>query len=104
MIEFQYFNGCPNADKTLINLKETLKKDEFKGIILEIIEVPDIDTSKKINFQGSPSILVNGLDIYTGIIPTESSYSCRIYNINGENSGILPRDFIEQRVRYLLFE
>jgi len=101
MIEFQYFNGCPNAEKTLSNLKELI----FEGLIREdeikITEVPDIDSARELNFQGSPTILINGRDIYTEEKPTSFNYSCRVYTINGIRTGVLPKEFILERIKKL---
>ncbi len=101
MIEFQYFNGCPNAEKTLSNLKELI----FEGLIREdeikITEVPDIDSARELNFQGSPTILINGRDIYTEEKPTSFNYSCRVYTINGIRTGVLPKEFILEKIKKL---
>jgi len=58
--------------------------------------VPDIDTAKRLNFQGSPSILVNRKDIYTGKESTGFSYACRIYEFGGERTGVISKGFIRE--------
>jgi hypothetical protein len=54
---------------------------------LKIYVVPDIDTAKRLNFQGSPSILVNRKDIFTGQEPMDFSYTCRLYEFDGKRIG-----------------
>jgi hypothetical protein len=63
----------------------------------KISVVPDIDTAKRLNFQGSLSILVNRKDIYTGKESTGFSYACRLYEIDGKRTGVIPVEFICRR-------
>lgn len=98
MIEFLYFKGCPNSEETLSNLKEALKELNISEKVLNIIEVNDIEMAKKLNFSGSPTILVNGKDIYTLEKPVGFNFTCRIYDFGGKKIGIIPKDFIKERL------
>jgi hypothetical protein len=102
MIEFQYFNGCPNADSTLIHLKKVMKQLNIPTSELRMIEVSDIATAEKAAFQGSPTILVNGIDIYLDVKPASFNFSCRIYHFNEKQTGIIPKEFIFQKMKYLI--
>ncbi|NQT57748.1 MAG: hypothetical protein HQ557_02075 [Bacteroidetes bacterium] len=82
MIEFQYFNGCPNADTTLSNLKEVMNQLNLPNSELFLIEVPDISAAEAVHFQGSPTILVNGIDMYPGVKPDSFNFSCRVYQFD----------------------
>ena len=101
MIEFQYFDGCPNSEATLINLKQLINEGLIAREELKITEVPDMESAERLNFQGSPSILLDGVDIYTETKPESYNYTCRIYTIYGERTGILPKDFIQKQVEKL---
>lgn len=100
-IEFLFFEGCPNSEATFKNLIQSLKelgiKEEPKKI-----EVKDLEDSKKFKFMGSPSIYINGIDIYTEDYPSVISYSCRTYNIDGKITGILPKDFITKKLQKIM--
>jgi hypothetical protein len=98
MIEFQYFNGCPHATKTLQNLREVLAEMGIGENELHIIDVPSPESAQKMKFQGSPSILVDGVDIYTGAEPEGFSYSCRVYEFDGGRTGVIPREFIRRKL------
>lgn len=98
MIGFQFFNGCPNADSTLENLKAVMMELCITDDHLKITEVPNMESAEKLHFQGSPSILVNGKDIYTGEVPTAFSYACRIYDFDGERTGEIPLDFVWKKL------
>lgn len=84
------FDGCPNAKDTLGNLKEVLKELEISEKEIEILEIPDLQKAEKFKFQGSPTILIEGF-----------SYTCRIYNFKGGKTGIIPKDFIKEKITAL---
>jgi hypothetical protein len=98
MIEFQLFNGCPSADVTLENLRVVMQELGIPEHHLKISVVPDIDTAKRLGFQGSPSILVDRKDIYTGDEPTRFNYACRLYEFNGKLTVVVPMEFIRNRL------
>ena len=49
-----------------------------------------------IELQGSPSILIDGVDLYTVCIPESYNYTCRIYTIDHIQTGALIMDNIVQ--------
>jgi len=65
---------------------------------LVITEVPDKESAQRLGFQDSPSILVNRKDIYIGQEPTGFSYACRIYEFYGKQNGVIPKEFIRERL------
>jgi hypothetical protein len=98
MIEFQYFEGCPNFDTTLRNLKELISEGLISEKEVKITEVLDLVVAEQVCFQGSPTILVNGYDIYSGIIPKTANYSCRVYKFGNKRTGIIPKDYIKLKI------
>ncbi|MDP1623870.1 MAG: hypothetical protein Q8M08_16205 [Bacteroidales bacterium] len=99
LIEFQYFDGCPNADGTLQNLREVMAELGISETQLKMIEVPSIESAETLNFQGSPSILLNGKDIYSDEPPIDFSYTCRIYMFDGVQTGVIPKEFIRAKLK-----
>lgn len=100
-IEFLYFEGCPNSEPTYHNLLEALK-DLNIDIPVDKINVSTLEMAQKTKFMGSPSIYVDGIDIYTEKYPDNISYSCRTYNIDNQITGILPKSFISQKLKNFL--
>jgi hypothetical protein len=98
-IEFQYFDGCPNADGTLLNLHEAMTELGISENQLKMTEVPGIESAEELNFQGSPTILLNGMDIYSGGKPISFSYACRIYQFDGNQTGVIPKKFIREKLK-----
>lgn len=63
--------------------------------------MPNLEVSERINFQGSPTILFDRVDIYSEEIPTDSNYTCRVYDFNGERTGILSKKYIKKQIEKL---
>jgi len=76
-----------------------------EGIIpenmIKISKIPNENAVESFNFQGSPTILMKGIDIYTGKKPDTFSYSCRVYEFDGDRTGIIPKDFIKEKLKEL---
>ena len=98
VIEFQYFQGCPNAEGTLQNLREVVSELHISETSLKMTEVPGPELAERLNFQGSPTILLNGKDIYTGETPANFSYACRIYEFDRNHTGVIPKEFILKKL------
>lgn len=100
MLEFQYFEGCPNATETLKNVKELIDN----GLIVEklkVTEIHDVSEAEDLNFQGSPTLLFDDKDIYTEKVPLSYNYSCRVYTFEGKQTGILAKAFILKQIKKL---
>ena len=98
LITFQFFDGCPNAQVTLDNLLSVMEELGLHEAELEMIEVPDPSLAEEAHFQGSPTILVDGRDISTGEEPSGFSYTCRVYSFGEMRTGVIPRDFIREKL------
>lgn len=88
-IEFLYFDGCPNHETALTNLKEVIFETGIECGI-DIIKVEQPEDVTKHRFLGSPSIRINGQDLE--IVEDEStdySMRCRRYK-NGETIEGFP--------------
>ncbi len=98
MIEFQYFPGCPHAAETLHNLQQLIEEGVIDAEEVRITKAEDAETAQQMGFQGSPTILVDDIDIYTESKPGQPCFSCRTYIIDGKPTGVLPKEFIRQQL------
>lgn len=89
-----YFKGCPSWKETHQYLVEIL---ENKDITIEIT-LRNIETNAdaaKYEFPGSPTIKVNGADIFpTG--QTNFALGCRVYNTTEGFMGSPTKKMIEE--------
>ena len=78
-IQFLAFSGCPLADPARENLKTALSSCGVSSY--EDIDILDPTSPEDLRGWGSPTILVDGVDV-TGH-PKGDSVSCRVYNTPG---------------------
>jgi len=101
MIEFQYFDGCPNAVETLNNLKALVDNNILTYDKIKIVEIKNVEDAERLNFQGSPTILMDGIDIYTEAKPVSFAYTCRVYIVDNVRTGVLSKKFISEKIEKL---
>lgn len=64
-IEVLYFEDCPNHLSTVQRINAVLREEGCSAEVREV-PVPDIATAQRVNFLGSPTVRVNGVDIEPG--------------------------------------
>jgi len=74
-IELLHFEGCPGSTEVLGILENVVVQEGLAAEILPVIPDPD-DWS---DFPGSPTILVNGEDLFPAERRATRAASCRIY-------------------------
>jgi hypothetical protein len=79
-IQILYFEGCPNHLPTVALVHQVVAK-LGKEIQIEEVEVTSPDDAVSKRFLGSPTVLVNGVDIDPCARQrTDYGFSCRIYD------------------------
>jgi hypothetical protein len=94
-IEFLYFEGCPSYKKALENLRAALAEDNIEAEI-KLIRVDSPEKAEALGFYGSPSIRVDGVDLEGK--RGEYNYSCRIYEIKGQSTGVPTKEYIREKL------
>lgn len=85
-IIIQHFHGCPNGPKMIDSLKQAILGYEDKISFSElIIDTPEL--AKKYNFRGSPTLLIQGIDIEGMPAPEDAALTCRFYPDGLPSSG-----------------
>jgi hypothetical protein len=79
-IQILYFEGCPNHLPT-VALVHQVVATLGKEIQIEEVEVTSPEDAVSTRFLGSPTVLVNGVDIDPRARQrTDYGFSCRIYD------------------------
>lgn len=94
-IDVLYFEGCPNHKPTVRRVRDVLDRLEVKAVLNEV-EVTQDDDPATLKFVGSPTVLIDGMDID----PVQRQgvaygFGCRTFG--GE--GVPPRQMIERAVQ-----
>jgi len=91
-VQLLVFEGCPLAEPARNNLKEALAVCDIKDF--EEIDILDSASPEELRGWGSPTILVNGLDVSGN--STGDNTSCRIY---GTEDGVPDVETIVNELR-----
>jgi len=98
-IELLYFNSCPSYKRALANIKAALKEKNLRAE-LKLIGVESEEKARKVGFQGSPSVRINGRDLEGR--DEGFSFSCRLYSVNGKPSTAPSREAIIAKLESLI--
>ncbi len=75
-IEFLYFDGCPNTPQLREYLEAALEQSNGSFAAIDLTKLDETDIRRG---YGSPTILINGRDLFDMPEPTSPNMSCRIY-------------------------
>jgi len=75
-----YFDGCPNHVPTVARIKQVMA-DLGLQVGIEEIKVTSPEDAQRLRFLGSPTVLVNGVDIEPSAQSRRTyGLSCRVYD------------------------
>lgn len=99
-IELLYFNDCPSWENALDLLYKSLKK---KGIFEEVglIPVETQEEAVEYEFTGSPTIRVNGSDLFP-TNQTNYALGCRVYQTPEGLRGWPTEEMISEKLENTL--
>lgn len=97
-IELLYFESCPLYKQALDNLHIVLAENHIDTEI-ELINVDSPDKTEALGFYGSPSVRVDGVDLEGK--NDEYTYSCRMYEINGQAVGVPTKEYLWEKLQAL---
>jgi len=97
-VTFQYIDDCPSHEQALARLREVLN-EESVTVEIDVIRVESDEQAKRLHFVGSPTILVNDVDIDP---QTNEHYglACRAYQLeDGRISPLPSKEMIRRAIR-----
>ena len=74
-VELLYWDGCPSHPEALALLREALGE----GVPVTVREIVDEEQAAQERFPGSPTIRVDGADLFP--IDDPPGLSCRVYRL-----------------------
>ena len=77
-IELLYFDGCPSYRTAEKILREVLAKEGMEADV-ELVAVNSDEEARKIRFPGSPTIRLDGQDLFPVAEREDWSLGCRVY-------------------------
>ena len=96
-IEFLYWEDCPSHPQAWSLLEEVLTELGIEAAVEQIEVVTDEDV-ERLEFPGSPTIRVNGVDIDPdGAAQMGAALTCRVYRLEGGRFSPVPsKEMIKQ--------
>lgn len=89
-VQVLYFEGCPNYKRT-VQLARDVIRDLGLHVAVEEVEVSSIEDAERLRFLGSPTVLVNSVDIEPSArSSTAYAFACRTY----AGAGTPPRELL----------
>ena len=98
-IQFLYFEDCPNSKPAYQNLSLALQELKWKPEVEKVVIQDDLQ-AEHYTFQGSPSIKLNGVDLWE---ETRAEYhmGCRVYQTPTGLAGSPTVEMLVNRLREL---
>lgn len=99
-IDLLYFDGCPSWEAAIKNLHTALSSEGLNADI-NLIKVDTAEDASRLKFLGSPSILVNGMDLW----PEQRSVytlSCRVYATPQGMRGVPTVEMLQEKLRTII--
>ena len=78
-IEILYFDGCPSYRTTGETLRQVLAEEGLEATV-EPVAVNSDEETRRLRFPGSPTIRVDGRDLFPTPEREDWRLVCRVYN------------------------
>jgi len=96
-VELLYFEGCPSWQIALEHLKVALQEEGVSEVIT-MIEIKDDEQAAQEKFLGSPSIRIDGQDLWSEQ-RENYSLSCRVYATSEGVKGFPMVEMLRSEIR-----
>ncbi len=93
-IELLHIADCPNSGETLLRLQRAVENTMLANTFIKSTLIDSAETAASFPFAGSPTILVDGVDLF----PTDgrtNDLACRIYLTPNGMAGAPTQQQIE---------
>lgn len=99
-IELLWWEGCPSTERALAAVREALSDLGLDDAEVRTREVRTEADADELGFVGSPTILVDGIDLVPAAAEEQIGLSCRVYRRrDGRVSPIPDPDDLREALR-----
>ena len=95
-IEVLYFEGCPTYRVAEEALRGMLAQEDAK---VELVAVKTDEEAQRLRFPGSPTIRVDGEDLFPVPVRTDYALGCRMYATPEGLRGSPTAEMLEEALR-----
>jgi hypothetical protein len=99
-VELLWWEGCPSTDRALAAVREALADLGLERVEVRTREIKDDGDAVETGFVGSPTILIDGVDLVPAAAVEQIGLSCRVYRRrDGRVSPIPDPDDLREALR-----
>ncbi|HUA03867.1 MAG TPA: hypothetical protein VMB27_08195 [Solirubrobacteraceae bacterium] len=99
-VELLWWEGCPSTEKARAAVEEALSDLGLDGTPVRMREVRTDEDAEQAGFVGSPTILIDGVDLVPAVDDEPIGLSCRVYRRrDGRISPIPDPDDLREALR-----
>lgn len=99
-VELLWWEGCPSTERALTAVREALTDLGLDGVEVRMREIKDDGDAAEAGFVGSPTILLDGIDLVPAAADEQIGLSCRVYRRrDGRVSPIPDPDDLREALR-----
>src|SRR5215203_3978299 len=99
-MEILYFDGCPTYREAEKTLRDVLEEEGLDAEV-ELVAVNTDEVARRLAFPGSPTIRVDGEDLFPVLDRTEYALGCRMYataeGLKGAPTAMMLRAVLAER-------
>lgn len=88
-VELLWWEGCPSYPETLADLERTLASAGLDSHV-EMVEIESDEQARRERFPGSPTIKIDGEDIFPCPEGEPYSLTCRVYRLRDGRPSPTP--------------
>jgi hypothetical protein len=89
-VELLWWEGCPSTDRALAAVREALTDVGLEDVEVRMREVRSDADADEAGFVGSPTILIDGVDLVPAAADEQIGLSCRVYHRRDGRVGPIP--------------
>ena len=78
-VELLWWEGCPSTERALEAVQEALGDVGLSDVEVRMREIKDDGDAAETGFVGSPTILIDGVDLVPAAAEEQIGLSCRVY-------------------------
>jgi hypothetical protein len=89
-VELLWWEGCPSTERALEAVREALSELGLDGVQVHAREMRTDEEARETGFVGSPTILIDGVDLVPAAAEEPIGLSCRVYRRRDGRISPLP--------------
>src|ERR671918_2816390 len=88
-VELLWWEGCPSYPETLVDLERSLSAAGLDSRV-QMVEIESDEQARRERFPGSPTVRIDGEDIFPPEEQEPFSLTCRVYRLRDGRSSPTP--------------